>query len=59
VTMGVMTLLSNRSAAIECLAQQMPLFRRAVDSMREGWQAQLASYDRANKVGLPAVATHV
>jgi hypothetical protein len=50
VTMGVLTLLSNRSAAIDCLAQHMPLLRSAVGSMREGWQAQLAGCIRADKV---------
>jgi hypothetical protein len=48
--MGVLTLLSNRTAAIDCLAQQRPLFRRAVDSMQTAWQHQLAAYDRDWKV---------
>jgi hypothetical protein len=48
--MAILALQSNRPAAIKCMAQQMPLVRRALESMRDGWQAQLAYYDGARKV---------
>jgi hypothetical protein len=48
--MSALTQLSNRPAAVDCLVKNMPLLRRAVGSMWEGWQAQLAVHERANKV---------
>jgi hypothetical protein len=48
--MGLLNLHSNRSAAMDCLVQQMPLFRRAMGSIRVGWQAELAHVESANKV---------
>jgi hypothetical protein len=48
--MRLLTLHSNRTAAIDCLVRHMPLVRRAMDRVRATWQAQLATVDRANKV---------
>jgi hypothetical protein len=51
--MGVMGLGQNLAAYRACLGQTMPHLRRAVEHMRQTWQAQLASYHSKYRVSVP------